>query len=47
MNPSSSAAVCRLPGRRHTAEELLGFMGYEGFDPAILWAEIAEVLRTV
>jgi hypothetical protein len=35
------------PGLRYTAEELLGFMGYEGFDPAILWAEIAEVLRTV
>lgn len=32
------------PGRRHTAEELLGFMGYEGFDPSILWSEIAEVL---
>jgi hypothetical protein len=32
------------PGRRHTAEELLGFMGYEGFDAAILWAELAEVL---
>ena len=31
-------------GRRHTADELLGFMGFEGFDPAILWAEIADVL---
>jgi hypothetical protein len=31
-------------GRRHTAEELLGYMGYEGFDPGILWAEMAEVL---
>ena len=33
------------PGRRHTAEELLGFMGYEGFDAAILAAEFEEVLR--
>jgi hypothetical protein len=33
------------PGRRHTAEELLGFMGYEGFDAAILSAEFEEVLR--
>jgi hypothetical protein len=33
------------PGRRHTAEELLGFMGYEGFDPAILASEFEEVLR--
>jgi hypothetical protein len=33
------------PGQRHTAEELLGYMGYEAFDPAILWGEIAEVLR--
>ncbi len=32
------------PGRRHTAEELLGFMGYEDFDAGILWAELAEVL---
>jgi len=32
------------PGRRHNAEELLGFMGYEGFDAGILWAECAEVL---
>jgi hypothetical protein len=32
------------PGTRHTAEELLGFMGYEGFDPAILWNESLEVL---
>lgn len=31
-------------GRRHTAEELLGFMGYEGFDPGILWTEMAAVL---
>jgi hypothetical protein len=35
------------PGQRHTAEELLGFMGYEGFDPAILWGDIAEVLKPV
>jgi hypothetical protein len=33
------------PGRRHTAEELLGFMGYEGFAPALLSAEFEEVLR--
>ena len=33
------------PGRRHSAEELLGFMGYEGFDPTILIAEFREVLR--
>ena len=32
------------PGRRHTAEELLGFMGFEGLDPAVLWGQIAEVL---
>jgi hypothetical protein len=31
-------------GTRHTAEELLGFMGYEGFDPAILWNDSLEVL---
>jgi hypothetical protein len=33
------------PGRRHSAEELLGFMGFAGFDPAILAAEFEEVLR--
>jgi hypothetical protein len=33
------------PGRRHSAEELLGFMGFEGFDPAILVGEVEEVLR--
>ncbi len=34
------------PGRRHTAEEILGFMGYaNGFDPAILAADFEEVLR--
>jgi len=33
------------PGRRHTAEELLGFMGFEGFDPVILATEFEEVLR--
>jgi len=32
------------PGRRHTAEELLGFMGYEGFDVSILWQAFANVL---
>jgi hypothetical protein len=35
------------PGRRHTAEELLAFMGYEGFDSTVLWADIDEVLRLV
>jgi len=33
------------PGRRHTAEELLGFMGFEGFDSVILATEFEEVLR--
>jgi hypothetical protein len=33
------------PGRRHSAEELLGFMGFEGFDPAILVGEFLEVLQ--
>jgi hypothetical protein len=34
------------PGRRHTAEELLGFMGCAGFgDPALLIAPFEEVLR--
>lgn len=33
------------PGRRHSAEELLGFMGFEGFDPSLLVAECEEVLR--
>lgn len=34
------------PGRRHTAEQILSFMGYaEGFEPAILAAELEEVLR--
>jgi hypothetical protein len=33
------------PGRRHSAEELLGFMGYEGFDPSILASEVQEVLQ--
>jgi hypothetical protein len=32
------------PGLRHSAEELLGFMGYEGFDAGVLWGQIAEVL---
>jgi hypothetical protein len=31
-------------GRRHSADEILGFMGYEGFDPGVLWDEIREVL---
>ncbi|HEV7664005.1 MAG TPA: hypothetical protein VGQ62_10760 [Chloroflexota bacterium] len=35
------------PGKRHSAEELLGFMGYEGLDPAILAAEFEEVLRSL
>jgi hypothetical protein len=35
------------PGRRHSADELLGFMGYEGFDSAILATEFVEVLRPV
>ncbi|HEX8967621.1 MAG TPA: hypothetical protein VF937_07070 [Chloroflexota bacterium] len=33
------------PGRRHSAEDLLGFMGYEGFDPSILTAEFQEVFQ--
>jgi hypothetical protein len=33
------------PGRRHSAEQLLGFMGYEGLDPTILTSEILEVLE--
>ncbi|MDQ6670891.1 MAG: hypothetical protein M3069_09105 [Chloroflexota bacterium] len=34
------------PGRRHSAEDILGFMGYpDGFDAAILSAEFEEVLR--
>jgi hypothetical protein len=34
------------PGRRHSADDLLGFMGYEGLsDPSILAAEFEEVLR--
>ncbi|MGI9149487.1 MAG: hypothetical protein ACR2IK_23555 [Chloroflexota bacterium] len=34
------------PGRRHTAEEILRFMGYaDGLDAAILGAEFEEVLR--
>jgi hypothetical protein len=36
------------PGRRHTAEEILAFMGYaDSFDPAILAAEFEEVLRPI
>jgi hypothetical protein len=33
------------PGRRHTAEELLGFMGFEGFDHVILATAFEDVLR--
>jgi len=33
------------PGRRYSADELLGFMGYEGFNPSVLSAEFEEVLR--
>jgi hypothetical protein len=33
------------PGRRHSAEELLGFMGYEGLDPAILTRGFEVVLQ--
>jgi hypothetical protein len=33
------------PGRRHSAEELLGFMGFEGFDSSVLATEILEVLQ--
>jgi hypothetical protein len=33
------------PGRRHSAEELLGFMGFEGFDPGVLIDEFLEVLQ--
>jgi hypothetical protein len=33
------------PGRRHTAEKLLGFMGLEGFDASVLATEFEEVLR--
>jgi hypothetical protein len=33
------------PGKRYSAEELLGFMGYEGFDPAVLVAEFLEILQ--
>ena len=35
------------PGRRHSAEELLGFMGFEGFDAEVLAAEVLEVLQPV
>jgi len=33
------------PGRRHSADDLLGFMGSEGLDPSILAAEFEAVLR--
>lgn len=32
------------PGRRHTADDLLGFLGFEGYDPGILWSECSDVL---
>jgi hypothetical protein len=32
------------PGRRMSAEELLGFMGYEGFHTGLLWSEFSDVL---
>jgi hypothetical protein len=35
------------PGRRHTVEELLGYMGYDGFDSSVLWGAIDEVLGPV
>jgi hypothetical protein len=35
------------PGKRHSGEELLGFMGFEGFDAAVLSAEALEVLQPV
>ena len=35
------------PGKRHSAEELLGFMGFEGFDASVLAAEVLEVLQPV
>ena len=41
----SSADGGSPPFDPHTAEELLGFMGFEGFDPAILTAEFEQVLR--
>jgi hypothetical protein len=31
-------------GRRYSADELLGFMGFEGLDPGIVWADCSEVL---
>ena len=33
------------PAQRHSAEELLGYMGYEGFDSNVLVADVAEVLQ--
>jgi hypothetical protein len=33
------------PARRHSADELLGYMGFKGFDPGILIAEFVEVLQ--
>ena len=32
------------PGRRYSADELLGYLGFEGFDPSILWSEFSDVL---
>jgi hypothetical protein len=33
------------PGRRYSADELLGFMGFEGFDATVLSDECLEVLQ--
>ncbi|MBV9324984.1 MAG: hypothetical protein JO352_14470 [Chloroflexi bacterium] len=33
------------PGRRYSADELLGYMGFEGFDPTVLIGECVEVLQ--
>jgi hypothetical protein len=49
-NPRASRFLVQelwRPGRRYTAEELLGFMGYEGFDVSTLCDDIAEALSTV
>lgn len=35
------------PGRRYTAEEVLGFMGYDGLDPMAVWGELADALGKV
>jgi hypothetical protein len=49
-NPRASRFLVQelwRPGRRYTAEELLGYMGYEGFDVSTLCDDIAEALSTV